>query len=75
MVGKLKEPILSPYRTAANNMNAFELATLETLVSFQAKNEADITRLLNCQKLKEQAKTKVKQWNDKRIEQGLTPWV
>ncbi|MBE0379210.1 hypothetical protein [Pseudoalteromonas prydzensis] len=55
-------------------MTEFEQATLETLVSFKAKDQAEIKQLLTNKKLKKEACALVKKWNDKRKQLGLIPW-
>ena len=54
---------------------AFEQATLEQLVSYKAKDENDIQRLLNCEKLKHEAIQLCKKWNDQRKARRLKPWI
>ena len=56
-------------------MNSFEQATLETLVSFKAKDQKEISRLLTSKKLQKEACQLVKKWNDKRHQLGLVPWT
>ncbi len=56
-------------------MNSFEQATLETLVSFKAKDQKEISRLLTSKKLQKEARQLVKKWNDKRQQLGLAPWT
>jgi len=56
-------------------MNSFEQATLETLVSFKAKDQKEISRLLTSKKLQNEACQLVKKWNDKRQQLGLVPWT
>lgn len=55
-------------------MTSFERATLETLVSFKARNDKQISQLLTDKALHEEAKALVKKWNDKRKQLGLVPW-
>ncbi|MFU2508673.1 hypothetical protein [Pseudoalteromonas sp. ASV78] len=55
-------------------MTDFEQATLETLVSFKAKDKKEINRLLTNKKLQQEACQLVKKWNDKRKQLGLVPW-
>ena len=56
-------------------MNSFERATLETLVSFKAKKQEEITRLLTNKKLQQEACQLVNKWNEERKQLGLTPWI
>jgi len=55
-------------------VTAFEQATLEQLVSFYAKNDNDIERLLRCENMKNRAVAHVQTWNEQRIKLGLIPW-
>ena len=55
-------------------MTDFEQATLETLVSFKAKDQAEIKQLLTNKKLKKEACELVKKWNEQCLKLGLTPW-
>ena len=52
----------------------FEQITLEALVSYKAAKDKDIHRLLNCEKLKNQVRCMVKNWNNTRISKGLMPY-
>lgn len=52
-------------------LTEFEQATLEQLVSYRARDDEHISKLLKCTKLQEQAKQMVFRWNNKRIELGL----
>ena len=56
-------------------LNAFEQATLEQLVSYKAKNENDIARFMQCEKLQNQAKTLCQKWNKQRTNNGWEPWT
>ncbi len=55
-------------------LTPFENATLEQLVSFKAKNESDIERLMLSAALHKQAKALVIKWNKNRQQIGLKPW-
>lgn len=55
-------------------LTEFEKITLEALVSYKAAKEEDIHRLLNCDKLKNEARRMVNKWNNTRIKKGLMPY-
>ena len=55
-------------------LNDFEQATLEQLISYKAKTEDDIERLMMSESLINKAKELVLKWNKTRIEIGLSPW-
>jgi|GEM_PF-1497755 len=52
----------------------FEQATVEQLISFKAKAESDIQRLMHCEKLRSEAVALVQKWDMQRINKGLEPW-
>jgi hypothetical protein len=55
-------------------LTEFEQITLEAQVSYKAKTDKDIARLMNCEKLKRQVRGMVNKWNNNRIEKGLQPY-
>lgn len=52
-------------------LSDFEQATLEQLVSFKAKKDKDIARLMNCKKLKQEVIEMVAKWDLQRISMNL----
>ena len=58
-----------------NALTAFEQATLEQLVSYKAKNDNEIKRFLQCEKLKQTAIALCTKWNAARKIHGLEPWT
>ena len=55
-------------------MNSFEQATLEQLVSYKASTDADISRLMNSERLKSEVRAMVARWNINRVNSGLKPF-
>lgn len=51
----------------------FEQATLEQLISYKCKDEADIERLMSEQKNIDEAKRLVHKWSVIRRDKGLKP--